>query len=582
MDKKLNYFTAIKFLSRYIKKHRRNFCMFYLGWLFQSSFAISLPILFGIMIDEVVYYQNLLTFTRISLIFITFTISSCVLYFLIYVQHGYLMNMFVFNIRKDIFGHLQKCDAEYLTTSDTGELIASIQNYSSECMHFIVRNMIHMTNEAILIIVYGIYLLVIDWRIGLVALLTAPLSTFINSKYGKKIRNYGDEQRKYYGGYISWMFEIISALRDVKMLGAKKKTEEMFEQNHKNMFAVNIKSGISNITAENVISFSNLAIRLVIFTIAGYSASSGNMTVGVLTIIVSFYSMLSINVSSVSDRYLDSQNRISYIQRIHDFMKSPTDDEWLGKKTIDITNGKIQFSDITFAYNERHPVINNLNLTINAGERFAIIGKSGCGKTTLAYMLIGFYRPQNGYIEIDGQKLSECNLKSIRQSVGLVQQDVLIFDGTIRENILLGNLHTSHDKLINACQSAGLLEFIESLPDKLDTVIGSKGIGVSGGQKQRIAIARIYLKNPQIIIFDEATSSLDSETEEAIHEAWQEVLAGRTAIIIAHRQSSVMLCEQAAIIEDGHIVETGNPAEMVKTSEKFKTLFAIREGVQSA
>jgi ABC-type bacteriocin/lantibiotic exporter with double-glycine peptidase domain len=281
----------------------------------------------------------------------------------------------------------------------------------------------------------------------------------------------------------------------------------------------------------------------------------------------------------VSNAYLDAQNRISYIQRIHDFMQSPTEDEWLGKKSIDIADGKIEFANITFAYNERGPVIKDLNLTVNAGERFAFIGKSGCGKTTLAYMLIGFYRPQHGTIAIDQQKLSDCSLNSIRQNIGLVQQDVLIFDGTIRENILLGNPRATYDELVSACRSAGLWEFIELLPDKLDTIIGSKGMGVSGGQKQRIAIARIYLKNPQIIIFDEATSSLDSETEEAIHEAWQMVLTGRTAIIIAHRQNSVMLCERAAIIEEGHIVETGNPKEMAKISEKFKTLFAIKEGM---
>lgn len=579
MTDKLNYFTAIKFLSKYIGKHKSNFIMFYLGWLFDSILSVIMPILFGIMIDEIVYYQDVDTFIKIALVFVVLTAFSCGLYFLIYFQHSYLMNMYTFDIQKDVYRHFQKTNAQVLSNASTGDIITTVQNYAPECMHFVIRNMIHITNNTLMMIAYAAYLFVIDWRIGLFALCAAPISTFINAKSGKKIRKYGDEQRKYYNGFISWIFEILSALRDIRMLGARNKTEELFKKNHKSMFSVNIKSSISVLTTGNIVSFTNLAIQLCIFSIAGYAAISGNITVGELTVIISFYASLTSAERSVSNSYLDAQNRISFIQCIHDFMQSPTEDEWQGEKSLTIKDGSVNFDNITFEYNEHKPVIHNLNLKIAPGERFALVGKSGCGKTTLAYMLIGFYRPQMGSISIDGQALTDCSLQSIRQGIGLVQQDVLIFDGTIRENILLGKQQATEEEIISACHASGLWEFIESLPDGLNTVIGSKGIGISGGQKQRIAIARVYLKDPQIIIFDEATSSLDSETEAAIHEAWQEVLTDRTAIIIAHRQSSVMLCQRAAIIEDGHIVETGSPAEMATKSEKFKTLFAIKEVV---
>jgi ABC-type multidrug transport system fused ATPase/permease subunit len=192
-------------------------------------------------------------------------------------------------------------------------------------------------------------------------------------------------------------------------------------------------------------------------------------------------------------------------------------------------------------------------------------------------MLLGFYPAQSGSISIDGQNLSECSLKSIRQSIGMVSQDVLLFDGSIKENLLLGKPKATNDEIISALTKAGIWEFISSLPEDIDTVIGSKGIGLSGGQKQRIAIARIYLRNPPILIFDEATSSLDSETEEQIHQAWEAMLTGRTSIIIAHRQSSVMMCDRAAVMENGKIVDLGVPGELEKTSASFQELFALRE-----
>ncbi|MDD4297166.1 MAG: ABC transporter ATP-binding protein [Ruminiclostridium sp.] len=582
MDKKLNYFTAIQYISKYILKHKQNFIMFYFGWFFDTVLAIAMPILFGIMIDEIVYYQNVYVFIKIALIFVILSVFSCILYFLIYAQHHYLMSMYTFDIKKDIFDHIMKSDAQYMTDAGTGDIITTLQSYSIQCMHFVIRNIIHLSNCILSIVVISAYLFVINWKIGLVALLLTPISVFINARFGKKIRKYGDKQREYYGGYISWVYEMLSSLRDIRMLGAQKKTDKAFEEKHKNIFSVNIKSGISSLTASNIISFTKLCIQLVIFALAGYMAVSGNITVGLLTVIVAFYGDLSGRFEQLSNNYLDAQNRISYIQRIHDFMNSPTEDEWSGTSEIKITNGHIAFRNIEFAYEKSNTVLDSFNLEINPGERFALVGKSGCGKTTLAYMLIGFYRPQSGYIEIDGQKLSDCSLKSIRQSVGLIQQDVLIFDGTIKDNILLGNSLATDVEIENACVQAGLWDFIQQLPCKLGTVIGTKGISLSGGQKQRVAIARIYIKNPKIIIFDEATSSLDSETEEAIHGAWNSVLSGRTSIVIAHRQSSVMLCEKVAILEEGKAVIVGTPQEMTKNDEAFRTLFAIKEGKADA
>jgi ABC-type multidrug transport system fused ATPase/permease subunit len=265
-------------------------------------------------------------------------------------------------------------------------------------------------------------------------------------------------------------------------------------------------------------------------------------------------------------------------------MNAPTEDNiWTGKNELTVTNGEIKIENITFSYEKSGDILKDFSLNINAGERFALCGKSGCGKTTLGYMLIGFYKALSGKIIIDGQDISDCSLKSVRQNIGMVSQDVLLFDGSIKENLLLGKPLASDDEIQSALERAGIRDDISKLPDGVNTVIGSgeNSRNLSGGQKQRIAIARIYLKNPKIIIFDEATSSLDNESEQQIHEAWKSVLAGRTSIIIAHRQSSVMLCERAAIIENGGIAKTGSPHELAKSSDIFRTLFAVKENQEN-
>lgn len=575
-DKKLNYFSAIAFLKKFMQGYRKNFIMFYLGWLVDSILALILPILFGIMIDEMVYYQNLDAFVRISLFFLICILFSGGLYFLLYAQHGYLMNMFVFSIRRAVYRHLQKCDTQYLVNASTGEILAVLQNYPTQCMHFIIRNMIHLYNGILMALLYGVYLIVIDWRIGLAVLLAAVLSVFVNTRFKKRIRDLGDEERKAYGEYAGWIYEVITALRDIRMLGGRKRIEESFERKQKTIFGIGVRTGISSLTAQNVISFVNLAIRLIIYSISAYMAFCGNMTLGTLTVIFAFYDKLANKIGYISQNFLDGQTRVSYIQSIYDFLQSPMEPKKIDK--LEIRDGGILFSNVSFGYENREKLLKDITLAVCPGERVAIVGKSGCGKTTLAYLLLGFYRMQEGCIEIDGQKLSECDLRSIRGGIGYVQQDVLIFDGTVRQNLLMGNLHAEEEEIIGAYRAAGLGEFVDSLPEGLDTVIGSEGIGLSGGQKQRIAIARIYLKNPKIIIFDEATSALDNETEKEIHQAWKTVLAGKTAIIIAHRQSSVMLCDRVIMLENGIIAETGTPDKMAEESKRFKTLFAIKEG----
>ena len=536
-----------------------------------------MPIMLGVMIDQIVYRQDIDLFLRISLIFVVMSLFSCALYFLIYTQYQHLMSTYVYDIQSDVFSHLQKANADFMSSAKTGDIISIAQHYSRECMYFITRNVIHTINPIINIIILNIYIFIISPWIGFFTLAAVPVSVVVSARFGKKIRNYSNEHKMYYGNYISYVFEIFTGIRDIRLLGAAKKVNMEVKKHHKEIFKIRNRTGVSAITAQNIISGTNLLAQLAIFTILAYLVSQGGMSVGLLTVVLAFFASLTREVDRLSHNYLDSQNRIGYIQRIFDLMNSPTEEEWPGKNVLNVSGGEIIIKDVAFSYQNGSHVLHDFNLHIYSGERIALCGKSGCGKTTFGYMLLGFYQKKKGSITIDGQDIYNCSLGSIRDNIGMISQDVLLFDGSIKENLVLGKPGADDEEVISSLQKAGIWSFVSGLPEGIDTVVGAKGVGLSGGQKQRIAIARIYLKNPRIIIFDEATSSLDAENEEQIHQAWEVMLAGRTSIIIAHRQSSVMLCDRAAMMENGGITELGDPKELERSSQAFRNLFALQE-----
>ncbi len=483
----------------------------------------------------------------------------------------------MFDIRMSILDSMYNATAERLSSLRAGDVVNLVQRYVEECVHFITRNVIRVSNNVLITILYIYYVFILSPEMGFFMLAAVPISVFSSVKFGKKIRVYQDLRRVKYDNFTSWAFEMFSGIRDLRMLGAQRKINKRFVGENRELIHTDIKSGVSILSASKMTEFVNLIVQLGIFVIAAYMTSQGRMLMGTLLIIFTFFKFLTERVKMLSESYMDMQMRIPILENIKKFIDAPSEDEWKGKVELKVESGNVEIRDIFFQYKGAEMLFSGLSLNIKAGEHLAIVGKSGCGKSTLAYMLLGFYLPCKGSISIDGINIEKCSLKSIRRTIGLVAQDVLLFDGTIKENLLLSRRTASDAEIERACRAAGIYEFTDALPDGINTKVGPNGISLSGGQRQRIAIARIYLKEAKILIFDEATSSLDSETEEKVHKAWGELLNGRTSVMIAHRLSSVMMCDRVLMMEEGKIVESGTPEELIKDSAKFKELFAIGE-----
>lgn len=575
---KLNFFSTVQFINQFLDKMHLQLVLFYFGWLFDTLAGVVAPILFGIMINQIVYYQNISLFIRISLVFLGLSIFSCTLYFLLYEMYGFFWNELIFRMRCHMFSVVQRMNAQTMANSNYGDIAQLIQWKVMECVNFIVRNLVHNINNYINIAVCLLIALLINPWIALVLTIMVPVSVYISWKFGKKIRQEKGRNQEAYGGYISWLYEIFNALRDIRLLGAEKRVNHIFHKHQHTLIETDIKAGIATLKAENIIANVNTCIQMVLYAVLAFLAFYEGLSIGSVIVILTYFSSLTKSLQEVSSNYMDAQNRISIIQRIKNLMEKPTIDSWQGSECLSVTEGEIDLSNLSFAYQDKNTLLlENFNLHVHAGEKIAVVGESGCGKTTLSYMLLGFYEPHSGQIKIDGKDIAQCSLESVRKNIGVVQQDVLIFDGTIRYNIMLGNENATEKDLIRVSKAAGVYDFVMEMEEQFETVLGRKGRQLSGGQKQRIAIARVYLKNPPIIIFDEATAALDNETEKQIHEAWKKMLEGRTAIVIAHRQSSVMLCDKVAIMSEGKIVETGSPEEMKNKSKRFQSLFAIKE-----
>lgn len=572
---KMSLWDAVKYTLKFIKGFRVQLILFYIAGFLDVIASVISPILFGEMINQIVYYKNIEVFYKIGIVFFVITVFTCIMYFTMYYMYSYLWNMLNFRVRRTVFKKMQIIDAEEMTNQNYGDVVNLIHTQSQEAIQLIIRNVIHPVNQVLMIGLCIILMFMINYVLAIAMMILVPLATYITYFMGGKIRYFRDQYWIKYASYTGWLFEMLGALKDIRLLGAEKRTEKLYYKQQKDMNEVDVKAGISRLTSENILNTCNLVFKLALYGVLTYLAIYSNVNIGVVIIVLSYFTILSNNLSYIARCYNDAQTRIKIIEKLKNFLENTKEERWTGNKDLKICDGTIEFKNVSFSYKNKEKVLKDICLKVSKGEKMAIVGESGCGKTTLINMLLGYYKPDGGRILIDREDLQEFTLTSIRKNVGLIQQDVLLFDGTIRENIIIGRPDASEEQIKRACVGAGIYDFINSLDNKFETVVGVNGRQLSGGQKQRIAIARIYLKDPKIIVFDEATSALDDETEKMIHDSWKDILGNRTAVVIAHRLSAVMLCDKVAIMKEGEIIELGNPNDLIKQSEEFRFLFAL-------
>ena len=567
-----------RFIS-YYKPHKRLFALDMLDALFISLIGLLYPIITRKMLNEWVgnpdkgieASPNLIIIFG-CVVFALYFIRWGLRYFVQYQGHMIGVQMQA-QMRRDLFAKLEKLPFKYFDNHETGKIMSRMTNDLmdvSELAHHGPENFFIL---GIMIIGSFIYLCTINWLLTLIIFICVPILVFISYKLRKRMRQAFMETRESVAVINASIESSITGIRVTKAYTNSEEEQRKFERGNKDFIEARRKSykamGLFHSSTSLVTDVFNVFIIVAGGLFLIYSASTAlklNLTIGDYTAFVVSISLFISPVTTLIQFIEQLENGITGFKR---FLEIMDEEEEVDSGNIVLQNvkGNIEFNDVSFAYNEKKTILHDFSLNIREGTKVAFVGPSGGGKTTICHLIPRFYDIDRGNIKIDGINVKDITLKSLRENIGIVQQDVFLFNGSIYDNIIYGKLDATYEEVVEASKKANIYDFVMSLPDGYDTQIGERGVKLSGGQKQRLSIARVFLKDPKILILDEATSALDNTTEILIQGALDELCKGRTTIVVAHRLSTIKNAEEIVVISQGEVKEKGTHDELIKDND---------------
>ncbi len=495
--------------------------------------------------------------------------------------HNYLMNYIAqritFDLRNHLFTHLQSLSFDFYDKSSTGKTISRLTNDIRILETALINVPVTLVRDGLSLIFLVGLLFYLHWKFALISLLVFPLSAYPLMKFSKKMRKVSRQGQEKMADLYALIQELIFGISVVKSFGQEEREINRFSQENRNFFETIMRfirvQVLSNPVTEFIIALGGSFLLLYGGSEVIRGAWKPGAFIAFLGTVLSTYQPLR-NFSHFNP-FL--QQGLTASERIFNLLdEKPTIIEPKEAKILSPFQKEIIYENVWFAYHNEDYVLENINLKINQGEIVALAGPSGAGKTTLVNLLPRFYIPQRGKIFIDGYDISETNLKSLRSQIGMVMQEVILFNDTVRNNIAYANPTVSDEEVIRAAKIANAHEFILNLPQGYNTIIGERGILLSGGEKQRIAIARAVLKNPPILILDEATSALDPESEKLVYGALDHLMENRTTLVIAHRLSTIHKADKIVVIERGTIVDLGRDEELLERCSLYRRLYQMQ------
>ncbi|MDT6941577.1 ABC transporter ATP-binding protein [Brucella pseudogrignonensis] len=578
----------LKRFAGYYKPHRALFMLDFSCAVAAGLLELAFPIAVTVFIDR------LLPTGQLSIIGL-----AAVGLLAIYVLNAFLQVVVTYwghmlgirietEMRRKAFDHLQKLSFGFFDNQKTGHLVGRLTKDLEE-----IGEVAHHGPEDLFIAVMtliGAFALMI-WvhvPLALITALIVPLSAYVTLRYGGRMTSNWHALYRRVGDFNARIEENVGGIRVVQAFTNEDHERKLFAESNENYQKTKL-AAYKIMAASMSLSYLSMRFVQVVVMLAGaWFVVRGEMTaggfVGFLLLVNVFFRPID-KINSVIESY---PKGIAGFQRYIDFMDTRPDiADRPNAQSVSRLKGDIEYRDVSFGYSDNRPILSNLNISIKAGETIAFVGASGAGKTTICSMLPRFYEVTGGGIFIDGIDIRDMTLKSLRSNIGIVSQDVFLFAGSIRENIAYGRLDATDEEIVEAARRARLDDVIANLPDGYDTVIGERGVKLSGGQKQRLAIARIFLKNPPILILDEATSALDTETERAIQQSLADLSVGRTTLVIAHRLATIVNSDRILVVEGGEIVEQGSHKELLNVKNgRYQRLHSVQStsigGVLSA
>ena len=564
-----------RFIS-YYKPHKKLLTMDMAAAMLISVIGMVYPIVTNKMLNE--YIPNKM--------YKTIVIAGCVvlaLYLLRYAlryfvqYYGHLIGVRMQSqMRKDLFAHLQRLPFRFYDNNETGKIMTRITSDLFEICELAHHGPENILISSVMILLSFGYLLTIDWILTLIIFTCVPILVVVTMHLRKAMKSAFADRRKSNAIINAQVESSVTGIRVTKAYTNAELELEKFERGDDQFVDASRRAYKAMASFHSSTAFITELFNVFILIAGGLFLYSGRISFGDYSTFIVSVNLFISPVNTLIQFMEQFQNAASGFKRFVEIIEEQPEPEAPDATELAEVEGVIEFKNVTYAYDEAKEVLHDVNLRLEKGCKLALVGPSGGGKTTLCHLLPNFYRVEQGEILIDGKDIRTLTLDSLRKNIGIVQQDVFLFVGTIRQNIMYGRPEATEEEMIEAARRANIHDYIMTLPEGYDTEIGERGVKLSGGQKQRLSIARVFLKDPAILILDEATSALDNTTEVLIQQALDELCKGRTTLVVAHRLSTIRNADEIAVVLDGRITERGTHEQLMEADGTYKKLYALQ------
>lgn len=577
--------SSMKRYMKFVKPYYWQIALTIFIGIFKFAIPLFIPLLIKIVIDDIIGAEALSDAEKLSQLYlwlggtaiVFFLLRPPIEYFRQYFAQ-YVSNKILYDIRGYLYSHLQRLSLRYYANTRAGEIISRVINDVEQTKNFVMIGLMNVWLDVATILIAIIIMLTMDVSLTIVALLAFPFYAFSVKYFFGRLRDLTRERSQALANVQSYLHERVQGMSIIKSFALEKHEEKIFNNTNDQFLEKAIDHTKWNAKAFAVVNTITDVAPLLVIGYAGYQVIQGNLTLGTMVAFIAYIERLYnplrrlVNSSTTLVQSLASMDRVfEMVDEEYDV----TDKQ--GARELGRVDGKLEFHNVSFHYNDGgSEVLSNLNFTVRPGETVAFVGMSGGGKSTIVSLIPRFYDATEGTIRMDGHDLKDVTIHSLRDQIGLVLQDSILFSESVKENILMGKPDATDEEVIAAAKAANAHEFIENLPEGYDTKVGERGVKLSGGQKQRIAISRVFLKDPAILILDEATSALDLESEALIQDSLERLAHDRTTLMVAHRLSTITHADQILVIDNGQLAEQGTHEELLQKRGVYYKLFQVQ------
>lgn len=577
---------SIRRYLHFVKPYRLQIIGTIIIGIIKFGIPLLIPLLIKYVVDDIVG-NNMLSnpekvnhlFWVMSIMIVIFVIARPPIEYYRQYFAQWTSSKILYDIRNQLFSHLQKLSFKYYSNSKTGEIISRVINDVEQTKTFVVTGLMNLWLDVATIVIAIIIMFTMDVTLTIVSLILLPFYAFSVRYFFGNLRALTRKRSQALAEVQSYLHERVAGISVIKSFAIEDYEQTQFDHYNKNFLSRALEHTRWNAKSFAVVNTITDIAPLIVIGYSGYQVINGDMKIGAMVAFIAYidriYNPLRrlVNSSTSLTQSFASMDRVfEFIDEKYDIQDTPDSIECEG------VEGDIAIENVSFSYDEKgENVLNNISLHVKKGETIALVGMSGGGKSSLVSLIPRFYDVTTGRILLDGVDIRQFKIRSLRDKIGMVLQDTILFSESVKTNILLGNPYATDEEVVAAAKAASAHDFIMNLPDGYDTKVGERGVKLSGGQKQRIAIARVFLKNPPILILDEATSALDLESEYLIQESLDKLATDRTTFIVAHRLSTITHADRIVLIEHGKIVEVGKHEDLMNKQGNYYKLFQVQQ-----